>query len=237
MLVKFRSNTVALTADIEKAFLMVGIRKEHRDMLRFLWFSNPSESTPEVVQYRFNRLVFGLRPSPSILRVTIKFHLEQYRQSEPELVELIERSLYVDDLVTGEKTVEKAYAIYERSKKVMSEGGFNLRKWKTNSRELCYKLHKTKLSIKESVVKVVGLNWNIHTDEFYFECDELYDYAVSLPLSKRSVLKVTAKIFDPIGISTPFTIGMKVLFQELSVTKHDWDGELQSEMLKKWNLF
>ena len=90
---------------------------------------------------------------------------------------------------------------------------------------------------KESVVKVLGLNWNIHTDEFYFECDELYDYAVSLPLSKRSVLKVTAKIFDPIGILTPFTIGMKVLFQELSVTKHDWDGELQSEMLKKWKSF
>ena len=268
MLVKFRSNTVALTADIEKAFLMVGIRKEHRDMLRFLWFSNPSESTPEVVQYRFNRLVFGLRPSPSILGATIKFHLEQYRQSEPELVELIERSLYVDDLVTGEITVEKAYAIYERSKKVMSEGGFNLRKWKTNSRELRYKIAQDEAvnqgdtgqqsvgkiqeddesyaksttgtvssASKESVVKVLGLNWNIHTDEFYFECDELYDYAVSLPLSKRSVLKVTAKIFDPIGILTPFTIGMKVLFQELCVTKHDWDGELQSELLKKWKSF
>ena len=48
----------------------------------------------------------------------------------------------MDDLVTGEITVEKAYAIYERSKKVMSEGGFNLRKWKTNSRELRYKIAK-----------------------------------------------------------------------------------------------
>lgn len=76
MLIKFRSNAVALTADIEKAFLMVGIKKEHRDMLRFLWFANPNEATPEIVQYRFNRLVFGLRPSPSILGATIKHHLE-----------------------------------------------------------------------------------------------------------------------------------------------------------------
>ena len=163
MLVKFRSNTVhALTADIEKAFLMVGIRKEHRDMLRFLWFSNPSESTPEVVQYRFNRLVFCLRPSPSILRATIKFHLEQYRQSEPELVKLIEKSLYVDDLVTGEITVEKAYAIYERSKKVMSEGGFNLRKWKTNSRDLRYKIAQEpttfKVVIEDCVFRVRRVN-------------------------------------------------------------------------------
>ncbi len=61
MLIKFRSNRVALTADIEKAFLMVGIKKEHRDMLRFLWFANPIDAQPEIVQYRFNRLVFGLR--------------------------------------------------------------------------------------------------------------------------------------------------------------------------------
>ena len=46
VLIKFRSNAVALTADIEKAFLMVGIKKEHRDMLRFLWFANPNEATP-----------------------------------------------------------------------------------------------------------------------------------------------------------------------------------------------
>ena len=132
MLIKFRLNAVALTADIEKAFLMVGIKKKHRDMLRFLWFANPNEATPEIVQYRFNRLVFGLRPSPSILGATIKHHLELYKRSEPELVELIEKSLYVDDLVSGELNEEKAYEIYEKSKKIMSEGGFNLRKWHTN---------------------------------------------------------------------------------------------------------
>ena len=90
---------------------------------------------------------------------------------------------------------------------------------------------------KDSAVKVLGLNWNTKSDEFYFEYDELYDYAINLPLSKRSVLKVTAKIFDPIGILTPFTIGMKILFQELCVQKHEWDGELQSNLLKAWKSY
>ena len=36
-LAKFRWNAVPLTADIEKAFLMVGIKQKDRDMLRFLW--------------------------------------------------------------------------------------------------------------------------------------------------------------------------------------------------------
>ena len=86
---------------------------------------------------------------------------------------------------------------------------------------------------KESVVKVLGLNWNTLSDEFYFEYGELYDYAIKLPLSKRSVLKVTAKIFDPIGI----LIGMKILFQELCVKKLDWDGELHPDSHKVWKSY
>ena len=38
MLANFHKNLVGLTADIGKAFLMVGIQKDHKDFLRFLWF-------------------------------------------------------------------------------------------------------------------------------------------------------------------------------------------------------
>ncbi|KAK3720463.1 hypothetical protein QZH41_010029 [Actinostola sp. cb2023] len=66
MMVKFRIHPVALVADIEKAFLMVGINERDRDMLRFLWFANAKEPDPDIVELRFCRLVFGLRPSPAI---------------------------------------------------------------------------------------------------------------------------------------------------------------------------
>ena len=64
ILVKFRSDPIALTADIEKAFLMVSMDEASKHMLQFLWFKNPIETTPVVTQLRFSRLVFGLRPSP-----------------------------------------------------------------------------------------------------------------------------------------------------------------------------
>ena len=31
-------------------------------MLQFLWFKEPTAKNPEMVQYRFSHLVFGLRP-------------------------------------------------------------------------------------------------------------------------------------------------------------------------------
>jgi len=59
MLARFRNNLLGLTADIEKAFVMVSI-KEDRNMLRFLWFDNPEQDRPKIAQFQFNRLLFGL---------------------------------------------------------------------------------------------------------------------------------------------------------------------------------
>ena len=42
-LVNFRWHKIGLTADIEKAFLMVGINETDRDMLRFLWCKDPDD--------------------------------------------------------------------------------------------------------------------------------------------------------------------------------------------------
>lgn len=66
VLIHFRNHPVALTGDIE-AFLMIGIEETDRDMLRFLWLSNPYDVNSELLHLRFTRLVFGLRPSPVIL--------------------------------------------------------------------------------------------------------------------------------------------------------------------------
>ena len=271
MLANFRKNAVALTADIEKAFLMVGIQADHRDFLRFLWFENPNCEKPQIVHYKFTRLVFGLRPSPAILGATILHHLQLHKQSDPEIAELLEQSLYVDDLLTGESDDERGLEVYKRCKKIMTEGGFNLRKWRSNSGKLQMQIAKFESSpgstnaqqeltyvnkeddesfaksitscdsappdAEDVVVKVLGMNWNTFTDEIFFNFSDLCSFANTLPLTKRSVLKVTAKIFDPMGFLTPLTIEMKILFQELCINKTNWDSELQGTLLHRWKSF
>ena len=68
-----------LTADIEKAFLMVGISKPDQDALWFLWVEDPKNSASEVIHLRFTRLVFGLRSSPAVLGAVISHHLGFYK--------------------------------------------------------------------------------------------------------------------------------------------------------------
>ena len=91
VLVRFRWNPVAISANIEKAFLMVGIDPNDRDMLRFLWPEDPERLNLKIRHLIFCRLVFGLRPSPAILGATIYQHLNSYQDQYPELIELIRK--------------------------------------------------------------------------------------------------------------------------------------------------
>ena len=46
------------------------------------------------------------------------------------------RSIYVDDLSFGAEDSDDAFELFQTSKKLLAEGGFNLRKFITNSKSL-----------------------------------------------------------------------------------------------------
>jgi len=244
------------------------MNKASKDMLWFLWFKNPSKIPPEVIQLRFCRLVFGLRPSPVILGSTIRHHLNSCEKLNPKLgyvINLLRERLYVDDFLGGADSTEKAQEIYKNSEDIMSKGGFNLRKWNSNSEEVIDMINSAEKSRETftpqsanftqddesyakpmvapavnqdgKFVKVLGVNWNTKAGEFLFNFTELVKFANTLPVKKRSVLKITAKVFDPLGFLIPYVIQLKCMFQELCTKKIDWDQELHGNWLAKWTLF
>ncbi|GFY78889.1 integrase catalytic domain-containing protein [Trichonephila inaurata madagascariensis] len=52
--------------------------------------------------------------------------------------------------------------------------------------------------------------------------------------SKRFILSVVGRIFDPIGILGPFVIKLKCLLQELWILGVEWDSELPPKLRRKW---
>ena len=264
VLVRFRSHRIAIIADIEKAFLMIGIIPADRDVLRFLWFKDPTKLNSPVLHFRFTRVVFGLRPSPAILRAVILHHLDKYVCSHPKLVEQIRTGLYVNDLVTGNDSVESAFQTYSISKQMMKEAGLNLRKWKTNSSELLslikekesnqgthsckpnltiveeeqsYAQSSTTLlnpEVNELYNKLLGVMWDNQSDEFVIDLSELSDYVKDLPETKRSVLRLSARIFDPLGLVSPLVIRLKLLFRSLCTNNVNWDDSIEGEALSRW---
>ena len=126
--VRFRVQPIALVADIDKAFLMITVKREDRDALRFLWADDVNSAEPKIVEYRFAQVVFGVTSSPFLLNVTLLKHITSYEMENPEFVNQMLHSLYVDDLSLSLEDVDKAYQLYLKSRERMAQGGFNLRK-------------------------------------------------------------------------------------------------------------
>ena len=97
ILIRFRTKPIALTADIEKAFLQIGINESDRDSLRFLWFEDVSKPNPSFVHYHYKRLLFGLNCSPALLGMTIKRHVSQFEQENPAVTKVLNRLYAVEN--------------------------------------------------------------------------------------------------------------------------------------------
>ena len=123
----------------------------------------------------------------------IAHHINKYQDKYPELVHSIEESLYVDDLITGADNVEGAFQLYKVAKSLMSEAGFNLRKWNSNSSSLLSMIQANQgkcdgraaadnqmNSTSYELDKLLGIQWIHDTDEFKFHFSELMVYARGL---------------------------------------------------------
>ena len=60
LLLRFRSHKIALTADIEKAFLMISVDDRDHDVLRFLWIDDITEVNPKIQAFRFTSCFWGV---------------------------------------------------------------------------------------------------------------------------------------------------------------------------------
>ena len=119
--------THEIVANIEKAFLQIGIQPNQRDVSRFLWLKDSGETRVEsdnIQEYRFCRVPIGLISSPFLLGATIESHLESF---DNELALKLKNDIYVDNLITGADSIESAIQVYCESKSIFREASMNLR--------------------------------------------------------------------------------------------------------------
>ena len=113
---------------------MISVAEDDRDALRFLSFDDPFSENPEAVVLRFTRVALGLSCSPFLLNVTLKHHVLKYESDDPEFVQKLLQSLYVDDILTGGSDDDEAFDLYIKGKSRLAGFGFNVRKFVSNSK-------------------------------------------------------------------------------------------------------
>ncbi|KAM9771204.1 uncharacterized protein ACBT44_004535 [Syngnathus typhle] len=79
VLIRFRREKIAVTADIEQMFHCFVVREDHRDYLRFLWFRE-NDPSKDIVEYRMRVHVFGNSSSPAVATYCLRRAAQQGEQ-------------------------------------------------------------------------------------------------------------------------------------------------------------
>lgn len=235
ILLSFRIHKYVVTADIAKMYRQVLVRPEQTPLLRILWRTNPSIA---LETYELQTVTYGTA-SASFLAVRCLFELaDECQHDQPQIAEIIKSDFYMDDLLTGANNVEDAANISVQIKNILRQGGFDLRKWRSNDKRVIQNLNPHDLTNvnlganKNS--KTLGLMWSCETDNFTFDIDLKLK---STKVTKRSILSETAQIFDPLGLLSPCTITPKIILQHLWQEKLSWDSAVPLHLNYKWITF
>ncbi|KAL6735303.1 hypothetical protein Aduo_005759 [Ancylostoma duodenale] len=164
MIMRFRMGRIAVTSDVEKAFLQVRLHEQDRDATRCFWvrdIKRPPEGN-NIVVYRFTRVTFGLKSSPFLLAATIRFHVE-HDEVDRTIAEDISNNLYVDNLFMTAESPQEAFRKYKEAKEVFSRLNMNLREFMSNSTEFNRQIRREDRS-DDTTPSTLGLTWDTTSD-------------------------------------------------------------------------
>ena len=229
ILLIFRTNKYAFSADISKAFLRVGLQEVDRDATRFLWVEDPHDPHSKLVTYRFAVVLFGATSSPFLLQATIDHHLQK---SDCPYKDYLSKSFYVDNLVNTTNNEEELLSIYQHANRELLLANMPLREWTSNNAVLLNHIQRDKIGTQSSEVNILGLTWDVQADSLQLHPVQFPD---SMDLTKRKLLSAVSSVFDPLGFFTPVTIMGKCLLQSAWKLEIQWDEPLPSQIQEQWS--
>lgn len=85
VLMRLRKFPIVWIADITKAILQIELTEDDAEAVRFLWVDDPSRMNAHIIEFRWNRVPFGLTCSPFILRAVLMNLVDRYEPKRDDI--------------------------------------------------------------------------------------------------------------------------------------------------------
>ncbi|XP_071579890.1 uncharacterized protein [Temnothorax nylanderi] len=234
VILQWRQFRFVYTADATKMYRQILVDPRDVTYQRILWQKNPSEPPLEFILLT---VTYGTAAAPFLaLRVLEQLVIDEGK-AFPLAVIILLKKKYIDEVLFGHDKRDRLRQARNQLIALLQKGGFELRKWASNDSELLsdidpanHGLACNKILQADENLKILGISWNPARDVFQFQVA----IEGQVPKSKRTILSMIAKLFDPLGWVTPVTITAKVFMQRLWRLKLDWDEELPPDVLHDW---
>ena len=257
ILLRFREHSVAVTTDISKMYNSIKLSEKDQHVHRYLWRDMETQREPD--HFVLTAVPFGDRPSGTIAMVALHTIADMNITQFPHAGKMIKENSYVDDLLQSVPSVTDALTLMADVQHVLALGNFKLKHWIVSGQ---YDIKDDDVKVLETKhVKILGLSWNPQKDYFFFEIKLNFspksgktemgpniardDIAYALPptLTRKLLLRQIASIYDPLGLTTPFTLRGKLLMRSLMTTSSperkqiNWDEPVPPNCRQEWATF
>lgn len=228
MLCRFRMFKIALTADITKMYRQINIDPSHRNLQLIYW--RKSHNLPISI-YQLNTVTYGTASAPFLAIRTLKQLAFDESSNYPKAANILLNHFYVDDMITGSDNVKEIVEIRNELNSLLASGGFELQKWVSNDKSVVA----LDLNRKSDVVTILGIRWNHVNDSIMIR---ICDNKEFVKLTKRMILSTIATFYDPMGLSAPVILAVKMFLQKITmIPELKWDDDVPDNLLFEWNEF
>lgn len=235
ILIKFRDAPIAMSADVAKMYRQILLHPKDRDYHRFLF----SPDDKRLVDFRMNTVTFGVKSSPYVASRILLQMAQDLKEQFPHATTTVETSFYMDDVLTGAESVTEALQLRQDLNAILAHGGMKLCKWRSNNNELLdsipEELRETSdlqiLASPADVQKALGVHWSSQVDDLHISTPS--DQPAST-VTKRQLVSVMARVFDPLGWFSPAIMTLRMIVQEAWTLKVGWDKELPQAIFLVW---
>jgi len=239
VLLHFRKDQIAIAGDVSKMFLNIRMSEEDSRYHHFFWRKDGEETK----EYAFRRHIFGNAGSPCVAIFTIKDRARKLKEELPLASKVVEEATIVDDNITSVATVEEARTLIKELKQLYEGIGMSITKFISNDEQALRDLNKEEIapnldlaalcdSLEElPTLKTLGVVYSAKNDAFSFK---IAAKEFKAGWTKRTILKMFATLYDPLGLIAPFVIVARICFQKLWEKQYNWDDEVDQSDLKKW---
>lgn len=236
IIVNYRLFKYVFFCDIKQMFLQINLHEDDQNYQAIIWRDN--SSLPFQV-FKLTTVAFGLSCSPYLAIRTLLQLAEDEGYNFPAAAAILKKNCFVDNIFGGHSEEEGLIQLQKELIQLLQKGGFELRKWASNSPQLLANLpveyYEKPLTVTPAdgpQFSVLGLLWKPNIDAFTYRV-KLND---KLP-TKRNILSTIAQIYDPCGFLSPVSVYTKIFMQIIWSRAIDWDDLLPDDLLEKWNSF
>ena len=240
IVIRWRTHAFGFHSDVQKMYNTILLQENDWCFQRYIWEENlnPNNIPKEKI---IKTLIYGVKSSGNQAERGLRMTADLSKIEFPEVNEIIQEDIYVDDCISGVSSEEQLYKRADELNLVLMRGGFCLKGFTfSGSKPL------KDLSDNGKSINVAGMKWYSEMDLLQLDVSPL-DFAkrvrgkkmstspgIPSNLTRRQCLSKVSELFDLTGMITPITAAMKLDLHVLVQRKLDWDDTIPDELRPIW---